>query len=108
MDNRKILPKVLVLALFIILCGVIFRFLVVDTKIFYTKVSNNAIGNNKKYEYKLDSYDKDGNKKKLKFKTKSILKKGVYLKLKVSKIRGVVKGEEISYKTLPKKVKEKY
>lgn len=108
MDNRKVLPKVMILALLIILCGIVFRYLVVDTKSYYAKVNNNAVGNNNVYQYKLDSYDTNGNKKRINLKTKSVLKKGTYLKLKVSKTRGVIKCIEIRFNKLPKKVKAKY
>lgn len=113
MDNRKILPGVIILALFIILCGILFRFLVVDTKYYYTVVNNiNVTGtaseNKVKYEYTLDSYDTNGNKKRLTFKTSKLLKEGTYLKLKASIVRGVINYSEIKQQKLPNNIKGKY
>ena len=113
MDNRKILRKVMVFDIFIILCGILFRFLVADTKYYYTVVNNiNVTGtvseNKVKYKYTIDSYDTNGNKKKLTFKTSKLLKDGTYLKLKVSIVRGVINYSKIEQQKLPKKVKLKY
>lgn len=111
MDNKKILPKVIIIALIIILCGILFRFLVADTKNYYAMVNSKQVvstTSNVKYKYTIYSYDEDGNKKKLTFKTNKMIKNGTYLKLKVSFIRGVVKWEKLKYQKLPGNIKNKY
>lgn len=112
MDNKKILPKVIIIALIIILCGILFRFLVTDTKNYYAMINNKQVigkhANDVKYKYTIYSYDENGNKKKLTFKTNKMIKNGTYLKLKVSFIRGVVKWEKLKYQKLPNNIKNKY
>lgn len=110
MDNRKILPGVILFALFIILCGILFRFLITDTKTYYAVVKNEKVARKSiknKTEYILDSYDKKGNKYKLKFKTDKVLKKGTYLKFKISRLHSVVKCKKIKYRNLPKLIRLK-
>lgn len=78
---------------------------------YYAKIDNSKIqelpsGEDMKYEYTLDGYNKKGNKRELKFKTSRELREGAYILLEV-KIAGVHKWEEMKYDDLPQKVKEK-
>lgn len=59
-----------------------------------------------KYEYTLDSYNKNGKKRSLDFKTSRLLKEGAYISLEVKSI-GVHKWEEVKYNDLPQKVQDK-
>lgn len=59
-----------------------------------------------KYEYNLECYNKNGHKKILKFKTTRELKEDAYLLLK-TRIFGVYSWEEVLFKDLPDKVKDK-
>lgn len=75
---------------------------------FYTKIDNNRIRElspkeEMKYEYTLDSYNKNGRKRSLNFKTSHLLKEGVYISLEV-KTTGIHRWEEVKYNDLPQKV----
>lgn len=60
-----------------------------------------------KYEYTLDSYNKNGKKKQIKFKTNRELREEAYLMLEVTSM-GVHSWKEVQYNELPEKVKTNY
>lgn len=79
---------------------------------YYTQIDNTKIEklnttDNLKYEYTLKSYSKDGRGRTFKFKTSRELREGAYLKL-IVRTAGVYKWEEVTYDSLPDKVKLKY
>lgn len=78
---------------------------------FYAKIDNSKIRElsskeDMKYEYTLDSYNKNGRKRTLDFKTSRLLKEGAYISLEVRSV-GVHKWEEVKYNDLPQKVQDK-
>lgn len=80
-------------------------------EIYYAQIDNTKLeklstSDNMKYEYTLNSYNKNGKRKKLKFKTSRELKEKAYILLEV-KTFGVHKWEEIQYDDLPQKVQNK-
>lgn len=78
---------------------------------YYAKIDNSKIeelssSEDMKYEYTLDSYNKNGKKRELTFKTSRELREGAYISLEV-RSAGVHKWEEVKYDDLPQKVQEK-
>lgn len=111
MGNFK--SRFLVLIGILLFIGVtigIFYYLESYEGIYYTKIDNTKITelnrtSNMKYEYTLNSYNKNGKLKKIKFKTVRELKDQAYLKL-IVKATGVNKWEEVKYEDLPAKVQK--
>jgi len=106
--------KILIIAaliLFIFCCGVALNHIENYKETYYTKIDNTKVEkistkDTMKYEYTLDSYNKNGYKKELKFKTRRKLKDAAYLALDVRTL-GVYKWKEVEYNELTAKVKEK-
>lgn len=78
---------------------------------FYAKVDDSRMrelspGDDMKYEYTLDGYNKGGKKRELTFKTSRELKVGAYISLEVL-FSGVHAWEEVKYEDLPQKAQEK-
>lgn len=109
---KEKLPTIVGVLVFVILCVVAYYFLFVGTTIYYTQVDNTKIeeltDSDMKYQYTIDCYKENGKKKKLKFKTSRELREGAYLKIEYMEVSGVHAWEEVQYKDLPKKVKDKY
>lgn len=110
MKGKAVVVVVIILGLGVCLFGGL-KYLEGYDKVFYTKVDNSSVkelssDEDMKYEYTLDSYNKNGKKRSLGFKTSRKLKEGAYLSLEVRSF-GVHKWEEVKYDDLPKKVQEK-
>lgn len=113
MDNiKEKLPMMIAIIVAIVICIVAFYFLENYESVCYTQIDNTKIQSisatdDMKYEYTLDSYDKNGKKKEIKFKTSRELKESAYLMLEV-KTFGVHFWKEVEYNELPDKVKVNY
>lgn len=97
------------IAAFVLLCGIAYYLLVVESSFYYTKIDNSKVeplstGTDMKYQYTLACYQENGMEKEIKFKTKKKLKEGALIKMKVMITRGVISWQEISYQELPSKV----
>ncbi len=112
MKFKEKLPIFIGVTTFIILCVIVYYFFFIEKKIYYTQIDNTKIqektNSDMKYEYTLDCYKENGKKKTIKFKTSRVLREKAYLKLEYLEISGVHSWEEVEYKDLPQKVKEKY
>jgi len=113
MENFK--SRILVVIGILLFVGItigIFYYMENYESIYYTKIDNTKITklettSDMKYEYTLNSYNKNGQSKKLKFKTVRELKDKAYIKL-VVKATGVNKWEEVKFDELPEKVQSIY
>ncbi len=113
MENlREKMPMIIASISAIAICIIAFYILENYEVIYYTKIDNTKIQSisatdDMKYEYTLNSYNKNGKKKEIKFKTSRKLKDNAYLKLEV-RVIGVHSWEEVEYNELPKQVKIEY
>lgn len=97
--------------IFIAFCTISILYVENHQEIYYTKIDNTKIEklstrDTMKFEYTLESYNKNGHKKTLSFKTRRKLKENAYIALNVRTL-GVYKWEEVDYDDLTKIVKEK-
>ena len=108
---KEKIPMIIVIIMAIVICGVAFYFLENYESVYYTQIDNSKLAkvsstDNMKYEYTLDSYNKNGKKKEIKFKTSRELKESAYLMLEV-RIFGVHSWKEVQKNELPDEVQEK-
>lgn len=113
MDNVKgkmftLVGIVLVIAVFFL----VFWLLFYQESVYYTQIDNEKVqtldSGDMRYEYSLETYDKNGKSKTVTFKTSRELRDDAYLKLDVMITRGVKTWEEIEFKDMPKNVQEQY
>ena len=113
MDSiKEKMPMIIAVIVAIAICGIVFYFLenyesVYNTQIDNTKIQSISASDEMKYEYTLDSYNKNGKKKQIKFKTNRELRDEAYLMLEVTSM-GVHSWKEVQYNELPEKVKTNY
>ncbi len=113
MDSiKEKIPMIIAVIVAIAICGIAFYFLENYESVYYTQIDNTKIqsistSDEMKYEYTLDSYNKNGKKKQIKFKTNRELREEAYLMLEVTSM-GVHSWKEVQYNELPEKVKTNY
>lgn len=112
------LAVVIGVLVFIILCGLTYRYVFIKDFIYYTKIDNNELEKvdsgggvfdkhgGMKYEYNLKMCDKNGKIKEIRLGINRELKEGAFVKVYYYFLRGVHKWEEVEYDDLPSKVKE--
>lgn len=108
---KKTIVAGLGIAAFLACCGIGIYYFENYEKVYFTQIDNTKIekissSDDMKYEYTLESYDKDGKQKTLKFKTSRELREKAYLKLTV-KTLGVHSWEEVTFENLPEAVQTK-
>ena len=113
MDSiKEKMPMIIAVIVAIAICVIVFYFLENYESVYYTQIDNTKIqsisaSDEMKYEYTLDSYNKNGKKKQIKFKTNRELRDEAYLMLEVTSM-GVHSWKEVQYNELPEKVKTNY
>lgn len=110
--NIKKFSGIIFVIISLFICAVIFH-MTTGTKNYYTQIDNDWVrettpGDNLKYRYTLDAFDKKGREKGITFKTSKILREGAYIRLKFVPLRGVTSWSEVEYTGLPDKVQEQY
>lgn len=105
------LPMTIAVIVAIAICSVAYYFIENYEATYYTKIDNSRLTkvsstDEMKYEYTLNSYNKDGRQKEIKFKTSRELRESAYLMLEVRTF-GVHSWKEVQENELPSKVQEK-
>lgn len=112
MENIKDkLCVVVLIIIFLILCGLSYYFLLYKTNLYYTQIDNTKVEalsatDDMKYKYTLIAYDENGKAKEVEFKTSRELRNNAYLELEVMAFRGVVSWSEVEEENLPEAVKK--
>lgn len=78
--------------------------------LYYSMINNEEVklGDNQRYEYKLDAFDEKGEKKTLTFTSSKHLQEGAFLELYVAPFRGVTYWKELLFDELPDKIQSIY
>ena len=106
---KEKIPMIIAVIVAMAICVAVFYFLENYESVYYTQIDNSKIArisstDDMKYEYTLDSYNKNGKKKEIKFKTSRELREGAYLILEV-KTFGVHSWKEVQANEMPERVK---
>lgn len=106
-------PTIIGVLVLILLCGIAYYLLVVESSSYYTRIDNSKVeflssNTDMQYQYTLISYNENDVKREIKFKTSRKLTEGAFIKMEVMITRGVTSWQEVSYQELPSRVREHY